>query len=407
MSTFPPTIRQYELRDVLGKGSFSTVCKAYNKLNNQMYACKILKRDTLEDRGDRSRFQREINAMAFIRHENIIGLHDFFWDEHNFYLIMDLCQGGELYQYIAVHGKLEENTAALIFRQFASAVAYCHSFGVCHRDLKPENILFDVFPRVKVSDFGLCGYLSNEIMMQTFCGSPCYCSPECLCKVKYDGRLADVWSLGVILFTMLTSENPWNINNTSIMLHQILKGLYQIPEYVSDLAKDLIKSMLKVNPRERFTMEQVLKHPWLKLGDNSEYAAMEHPPTKNTDEVIQPIPLSIISQLSEKQSQICDQGIFSPFENESCSPQEMPKRSLPKLCLQNGMLGNVVTENIQRQQKLTQSVLYSSNKVTASKQRSSAVLNAKNNAARLLMPGRISAINHRSTPPHRVIQTFI
>ncbi|OHT12566.1 AGC family protein kinase [Tritrichomonas foetus] len=405
----PKSLRQYVFSDALGSGSFSTVCKVLNIKNQQTYACKVFPRSNLTDPGDQNRFQREINAMAFIRHENIIALHDFFWDENNFYLIMDLCAGGELYEYMVEHGKFDEPTAALIFRQFASAVAYCHSFGVCHRDLKPENILFDTFPRVKVSDFGLCGYLTNEIMMQTFCGSPCYCSPECLCRVKYDGRLADVWSLGVILFSMVTGENPWNINNTSIMLHQILKGAYKMPPNVSQSFQNLIENMLKVNPRERYTMEQVLRHPWIKLGDQSEYAGQEHPPTNNNDDnILQPIPLSIISQLSEKQSQLSDQGIFSPFEDETNGRNEIPSLSLPKLCLQNGVLGQVVTEKVEQPMlKYNSSVTSSKGNLFASRQRSNAVLNAKHNAARLLMPSSMSMQKKAMRPNRGIIQTFL
>ena len=406
----PRTFRQYVFSDILGSGSFSTVCKVLNIKNQITYACKVFPRSNLTDPGDLNRFQREINAMAFIRHENIIALHDFFWDENNFYLIMDMCSGGELYDYMCKNGKFDEPTAALIFRQFASAVAYCHSFGVCHRDLKPENILFDVFPRVKVSDFGLCGYLSNEIMMQTFCGSPCYCSPECLCRVKYDGRLADVWSLGVILFSMVTGENPWNINNTSIMVHQILKGAYKIPPGCSPAFENLIQNMLKVNPRERYNMDQVLKHPWIKLGDQSPYASQEHPPKTNTnsDEILQPIPLSIISQLSEKQSQLCDQGIFSPFIDETKGKDEVPTLSLPKLCLENGVLGQVVTEKVQQEEYdkgVPNSV--SNGNLFQSRQRSNAVLHAKHNAARLIMPSSVSSLQRRTRSNRSVIQTFL
>lgn len=405
----PKQYRQYLFSEVLGSGSFSTVCKVLNLSNQVTYACKVFPRSNLTDPGDQNRFQREINSMAFIRHENIIALHDFFWDDQNFYLIMDLCSGGELFEYMIEHGKFDEPTAALIFRQFASAVAYCHSFGVCHRDLKPENILFDVFPRVKVSDFGLCGYLTNEIMSQTFCGSPCYCSPECLCRVRYDGRLADVWSLGVILFSMVTGENPWNISNTSIMLHQILKGAYKTPTGVSEECQNLLSNMLKVNPRDRYTMEQVLQHPWIKIGDQSQYAAMEHPPpslkSMNESSQLQPIPLSIISQVSEKQSQLSDQGIFSPFEDETKGKNEIPKLPLPKLCLKNGILGQVVTEKVDQQSY--PEVNTPNGSLFQSRHRSSAVLNAKHNAVRLLMPSSMSTLQKRVKPKKAIIQTFL
>lgn len=394
----PKGLKQYQFSEILGSGSFSVVCRAYNVKNKKTFACKVIPRNNLAHKSDLNRFQREINAMAFIRHENLIALHDFFWDDDNFYLIMDLCPGGELFDHMVKHGKFDEPTAALVFRQFAAAVAYCHSFGVAHRDLKPENILIDVFPRVKVSDFGLCGYLSDELMMQTFCGSPCYCSPECLCRVQYDGRLADVWSLGVILFSMVTSENPWNISNTSIMLHQILKGAYNVPPTVSKQCKDLIQNMLKVNPRDRYTMDKVLAHPWLKLGDESTYAAMEHPPKNDESlEPINPIPLRIISQISEQQSQISDQGIFSPFEDDVIGEDDLPIQALPSLCLQNKAF-DAIDGNVNIAQRRF-APINAQGGVQASRQRSSAVLNAQRNAARLLMPKRVVSKNDRRQVP--------
>ena len=125
---------------------------------------------------------------------------------------------GELFDYIVDHDKLDEPTAAIVFQQIVDAIAYCHSFGVAHRDLKPENVLIIKFPHVKIADFGLCGYISAQQMMKTFCGSPCYCSPECLSKLDYDGRKSDIWSLGVLLYTMVTGQIPWNIMNTKMII---------------------------------------------------------------------------------------------------------------------------------------------------------------------------------------------
>lgn len=398
----PKAIRHYVFGDMLGSGSFSTVFKILNTRNRQTYACKVVPRSNLADEGDQNRFQREINAMAFIRHENLIALHDFFFDDTNFYLVMDLCAGGELHTYLCKNGRIDEPTAALIFRQFAAGVAYCHSFGVAHRDLKPENILFDVFPRVKVSDFGLCGYITGEIKMQTFCGSPCYCSPECLCRIPYDGRSADVWSLGVILYVMVTGQNPWNISNTSLMLHQILRGSYHLPDFLSQSLTNLISNMLKVNPSERFTMQDVLAHSWLKRGDESSFRAMEHAPEiGSANDQIGPIPLSIISQLSERESHTSNQGIFSPFQDEDESADDQ-KRPFPNLCLKDGVLMEARREEVAGQ-KGTYS-LNAHGGISASRQRSAAVINGRNNAARLIMP-RIAMARRPKAKP--LSQTFL
>ena len=205
----------------------------------------------------------------------------------------------------------------MIFKQIVGAVAYCHSYGVAHRDLKPENILFSKFPTVKITDFGLCGYVSEEKLMKTFCGSPCYCAPECLCKIQYDGRLADVWSLGVVLYSMVTGEHPWNVTNTSMMLRQIMAADFTLPLYLSEELRDLISRLMKVNPNERIPLHQVLKHPWLNF---AEWSLIKQP--ENLDLAIssitpQPMTLEQISSSSSRSSHLSDHGIISPFEVES------------------------------------------------------------------------------------------
>jgi serine/threonine protein kinase len=246
------------------------------------------------------------------------------WDSANFYLVIDLCSGGELFDYIVEHDRLDEPTAALIFHQIISAIAYCHSFGVAHRDLKPENVLIVDFPYVKVADFGLCGFISEQQLMRTFCGSPCYCAPECLCRIQYDGRKSDVWSLGVILFAMVIGEHPWNVTNTSIMLRQILKGAYTVPGYISPACKNLIQSMMKVNPVDRISIERLVEHPWLKLAES----APTKPNFKAPPLVIpppQPTSIKDISEASARAAQKSDSGIFSPFQDGGEGSGQMPK----------------------------------------------------------------------------------
>jgi serine/threonine protein kinase len=202
--------------------------------------------------------------MAILEHPNIARLYDFFSDDKHFYLVMDLCPDGELTNYIVKNEKVNEATAALLFRQIVSAVAYCHARGLAHRDLKPENILIEKFPNIKVTDFGLCGYIDPGQLMSTFCGSPCYCAPECLARQEYDGSCSDVWSLGIILYIMVTGHHPWDVSNTQLMMRQILSVEYQIPAFVSPECREMIQSMLKIDPQQRVKAESLLNHPWLK-----------------------------------------------------------------------------------------------------------------------------------------------
>jgi serine/threonine protein kinase len=342
--SWPDQIKHYKIGDELGSGSFSHVCKGVNTQNNTEYAIKVFPKSNLAEAGDQERFQREINTMAYLRQENLVALYDFMWDDANFYLVIDLCKGGELFDYIVDHDKLDEPTAALVFQQIVSAIAFCHSFGIAHRDLKPENVLIANFPRVKVADFGLCGFISDQQMMKTFCGSPCYCAPECLCRVQYDGRKSDIWSLGVILFAMVTGEHPWNISNTSIMLRQILKAAYTVPGFVSAQCKDLLSSILKVNPQDRISIEDIMKHPWLKLASTAA-AKNKMQVAPLVAPVVQDITIADITKEAAETTQPVDRGIFSPFEahaEEAAPAADAAAAALPKLASRSLSVENMV-----------------------------------------------------------------
>ena len=309
MTSPPSGLDLYEFIEQIGEGSFSSVWRVTHKATSQVYACKILPKANIAEPEDQARFQREINTMAFLRHPCLVGLHDFFADAKNFYMILDYCAGGELFDYICENDKLDETTAAFVFREIAKAVQFCHAFGVAHRDLKPENVLIDHFPLVKVSDFGLCGYISEKKLMGTFCGSPCYCSPECLSRTEYDGRKSDIWSLGVILFAMVTGEHPWNVDNTSVMVRQIMKAQFRVPSDLSLECQNLIYSMMRVDPNERLSMDDIMKHPWLERANEEQISGFVLPtvPTR-------PPTIEALSSASATSSQKREHGIVSPFE---------------------------------------------------------------------------------------------
>jgi serine/threonine protein kinase len=283
----------------------------------------VVEKSRISTEAERDRFQREIHAMAYLKHQNLVQLRDFFWDDTRYFLVMDYCPGGTLFDYIVSKEKIEEPMAALILEQIVAAIAYCHSYGVAHRDLKPENVMIDKFPLIKVSDFGLCGFMSGSELMKTFCGSPCYCAPECVCRIQYDGRKSDVWSLGVVLYAAVTGNHPWDTQNVSKMLRQITKGAYIIPTAVSSQCRELIASMLKVEPLHRITLEQILEHPWMKIADK----VRNRVPVKVKKLEIPVLPscvsLEEISQESVQSARKSNAGIYSPFEHGDSTP-EMP-----------------------------------------------------------------------------------
>jgi serine/threonine protein kinase len=321
----PQRIGNYAIGDEIGHGSFGSVFKATNTNDRKTYAIKAIPRSKLRCDEDREHFQREINAMAFLRHDNLLALRDFLSDEGHFYLVLDFCEEGELYSVVAQDDRLDEPTAALIFQQILSAVAYCHSFSVAHRDLKLENILIVRFPQIKVSDFGLCGFMENEQLLRTFCGSPAYCAPECLSKLAYDGEKSDIWSLGVVLYSMVTGDFPWNIANASIMIRHILRGTFVVPSDVSPLCRDVIEGCLKVDPAQRMPMARMLIHPWLQCaGRSPHYEAVPRPslelPQKQTKSLKQ------LSEEGRGAGKATFQDIISPFASGDVQWAEGPVR---------------------------------------------------------------------------------
>lgn len=306
-------VGQYVLHEVLGAGAFSCVYRATKNSDTAVsYALKVILKSTLIHEGDTERLQREIDTMAFLHHPNIVALHDFFSDGSNFYLVLDYCQGGDLNDYlIKNNGPLREQQAANIFHQIVSAINYIHQNGVAHRDLKPQNILITLWPNVKISDFGLCGFMEDK-KMKTFCGTPCYTAPECINQIQYNGVYSDVWSLGVILYEMVTGMHPWDVRNITKMIKQITQGHFTVPSTVTPACEELIKMIMKVKPNERPTCEKILNHPWMKLASSRSKMRVggSLPPLLRNS-------LGNITKALDRKPQDGDLGVSSPFNNGS------------------------------------------------------------------------------------------
>jgi serine/threonine protein kinase len=255
-------IKDFVLGDPIGSGAFSTVYKCTNS-ESQIFAMKVIPRDNIQEEADSKRLQVEIDATAFLRHPNICNLKSFFSDAEFYYLVMDYCQGGNLEEYIVTHECLREATAACAFQQIVSALQLCHARKLAHRDLKLQNILITVFPTVKVADFGFASHVGDQ-KMKTFCGSPAYSAPECLNLKEYNGELADCWSLGVILYEMVTKRSPWQLSNIALMAQQIKACQYSFPTHLSPQCRDLISHLLTPIPFDRLRCEQILNHPWIR-----------------------------------------------------------------------------------------------------------------------------------------------
>ena len=296
----------------VGKGAFSAVYKCFRADTKEQFAVKVFPKHNLKNEEDINRFQREINIMAFTHHENIISMRDCFSDEENFYLVMNLCKGGELSQYVEKNLKLNENIALILFKQIYRAVYAFHTNGISHRDLKPHNILFTEFPHIVVADLGFAKYSEGVKDRNDFCGTICYAAPECFNKTFYDPFKSDIWSLGVILYYMVVGNHPWGSSNESIVMRNVRKANYKIPSSVSKDCADLISKMLKLNPDERISLKDISNHPWVK----------DHFSTKEMDFQISKTKIKTPENTDfikyEK-----DRGIYSPFNENIRNPKKL------------------------------------------------------------------------------------
>ena len=258
----PPQIGPYLLKKRIGEGSFSVVYLAVHSKTKKNFACKIVTAESLKDQDLFVHFESEIRVLHQMRNPNIVQFIDILRDTNFYYVVLEYCPNGDLLSFIIGKKFLTEIEAKILLKQLLNALRYMHSVRVVHRDLKPENLLLDETDMIKVSDFGFARYAPKDLMVSTSCGSPAYASPECLKGGEYNGVKSDMWSVGVILYAMVTGRLPWTEKNDAKLLEQITKADYKIPKYLSADAQRLIGSLLTVDPAARPTCDDLLSDPW-------------------------------------------------------------------------------------------------------------------------------------------------
>ena len=260
---FSKIIGNYLLFEQIGKGSFSKVAKAIHLVTEQIVAVKILEKDKIEDEIDIERIIREIEILKTIMHPNVAQMYETYSTSHNIYLMMEYIEGGDLFDYITSNSYLSEPIACNIYRQIISVLDYLSKMGISHRDIKPENILLDKSHKnIKIIDFGLSNYCKNKELLHSSCGSPCYASPEMLSGKPYLGVMTDLWSSGVVLYSMLVGSLPFDDQEIYKLYEQIKIGRFYLPSTLSLEAIDLLKKVLEVNPKKRITLKEIKEHPW-------------------------------------------------------------------------------------------------------------------------------------------------
>jgi 5'-AMP-activated protein kinase catalytic alpha subunit len=262
-------IGDYLLNEEIGSGGFAKVVQGIHIPTGEKVAVKIMdKAQIFSEPLNLNRIQREIAILKIVRHKNIIKLYELMETPNKIYLVMEYCNGGELFDYIVSKQHLTERQACRFFQEIINSVEYLHSLNIVHRDLKPENLLLDKINNkitLKLIDFGISNCYSPEKLLTTPCGTASYAPPEMHRGEEYYGLLSDVWSAGVVLYAMAFGYLPFCEDDEDTNINNIIEGNYEIPEEASPELADLLMHLLDINPLTRYDLEQIKQHPWFNI----------------------------------------------------------------------------------------------------------------------------------------------
>ena len=255
----------YILGDVIGHGGFSKVYEAYKMPRNERFAIKCYSKAILKDK--KHLVEEEINIMKKLKHPNIVQYFDYYESQLHYYLVLEYVVGGELFDRILYNGQYSEKDSSRLTLQILSAVNYLHSLNIVHRDLKPENLLCygtEEDSKIMISDFGLAA-IDNDSSLTGLNGSPNYLAPEIVKNERY-GRAVDLWSIGVIVFALLSGSLPFNASNKDDLFEKIKKADFEFCssqwDTITEHAKNFVRQLLHVDPKQRITSEQAVLHCW-------------------------------------------------------------------------------------------------------------------------------------------------
>jgi len=270
----------YVVGQTLGKGTFGKVKLGVHMMNKTKVAVKILEKSRMKEKDDFERVLREMEIIKHFNNENVIGVYEILEDEEMYYIIMEFCPEGELFNYIVKKKRLVEEESAFFFYQIINGLESIHSSKIVHRDLKPENLLLTKDKKLKIIDFGLSNFFEGDRgkLLITPCGSPCYASPEMVAGKKYNGFMIDIWSTGIILFAMICGFLPFEDPDNEKLFMKILECNLIFPNYVPALTRDMIKRLLVTDPDRRIKISEIKKHEFYLLGKkvyNEEYKKKE------------------------------------------------------------------------------------------------------------------------------------
>ncbi|KAM7137861.1 serine/threonine-protein kinase SIK2 isoform 1-T1 [Macrochelys suwanniensis] len=258
----PVRVGFYDIEGTLGKGNFAVVKLGRHRITRSEVAIKIIDKSQL-DAVNLEKIYREVQIMKMLDHPHIIKLYQVMETKSMLYLVTEYAKNGEIFDYLANHGRLSEPEARRKFWQILSAVEYCHSRKIVHRDLKAENLLLDNNMNIKIADFGFGNFYKSGEPLTTWCGSPPYAAPEVFEGQQYEGPQLDIWSMGVVLYVLVCGALPFDGPTLPILRQRVLEGRFRIPYFMSEECEHLIRRMLVLDPSKRLTIAQIKEHKWM------------------------------------------------------------------------------------------------------------------------------------------------
>uniref|UniRef100_A0A7N6AN80 non-specific serine/threonine protein kinase n=1 Tax=Anabas testudineus TaxID=64144 RepID=A0A7N6AN80_ANATE len=260
----PVRVGFYDIERTLGKGNFAVVKLARHRITKTEVAIKIIDKTQL-DAVNLEKIYREVQIMKMLDHPHIIKLYQVMETKNMLYLVTEYAKNGEIFDYLAKHGRLSELEARRKFWQILSAVEYCHNRNIVHRDLKAENLLLDGHMNIKIADFGFGNFFQPGEPLATWCGSPPYAAPEVFEGQQYEGPQLDIWSMGVVLYVLVCGALPFDGPTLPVLRQRVLEGRFRIPYFMTEDCEHLIRRMLVLDPSKRLSLAQIKEHKWMTL----------------------------------------------------------------------------------------------------------------------------------------------
>ena len=346
----------YKYGRLIGKGAFGKVNLGLHILTGRIVAIKSFNKKKLNSDKAKAKIYHEINLMKNLRHSSVVKILDTFETENYIFIIMENIAGGDLLSFVKKRTKLNEKVCKYIFKQILEAIKYIHSKNIVHRDIKLDNVLIDLNNNIKICDFGVGKMIHDKEILLDQCGTPAYIAPEILLNKGYDGFGVDIWSSGIVLYTMLSGMVPFKANNINDLQNNIITGNFKEIHGISKDCNDLLHKLLQINPKKRITINDALNHPWitgieenkLTLFTKAEMVLLSKNyfdyRNCNKEEVVENFSLKNLDTKEENKNNLTKSFVFAPF-NSSYSTDSKNKIHLDNnLNVENNLI--LFDENI-------------------------------------------------------------